>query len=256
MNIGGGRSGSPSGRLLGHSSIGSASSSRRPPRRTHRSSATRSSAGCASGCAISRSLPFASSAVGDADRNDAIARLERFQGRRTAALQREILAEHQRQARQQQQCRPLLLPAAAGSGARSASASRATAAATAPSATMQSANSARRARAAHFFVAAAVVCRVGRARRNAELGQRLARFVGRGLLRAHCMSSRLDRLMIDAKQDDEKGEREARQSDANALRAAAGRIAALLSTKLWPTSTICKHAALTVARLAGEGRES
>ena len=31
MNIGGGRSGSPSGRLLGHSSIGSASSRTRPP---------------------------------------------------------------------------------------------------------------------------------------------------------------------------------------------------------------------------------
>ena len=42
------------------------------------------------------------------------------------------------------------------------------------------------ARARSFLVGGAVVGRVGRARRDAELGQRLARLVGRRLLQRHC----------------------------------------------------------------------
>ena len=55
---GGGRSLSPSGRLLGQSSHGSASRSNRPPSRTHRSRSTSASAGCARGCARSRNRPW------------------------------------------------------------------------------------------------------------------------------------------------------------------------------------------------------
>ena len=95
-------------RGLGHSSIGSASSSTRPPPRTQWSSATRSSAGCARGCAISSSRPFASSAESvDADRDDPVASPAALSCRRAGSLQGKIIAEHQRQAGQEQQRRAL-----------------------------------------------------------------------------------------------------------------------------------------------------
>ena len=84
-NIGGGRSGSPSGRSLCHSSIGSASSSTRPPPRTQSSSATRSSAGWAQRMRHQQEpAPGEVGLVGDADRNHAVARRKRFQSGRTA----------------------------------------------------------------------------------------------------------------------------------------------------------------------------
>ena len=77
-NIGGGRSGSPSGRSLGHSSIGSASSSTRPPPPHPVVERDQILGRLRRGCAISSSRPLASSAgLGDADRHDAIARLQR-----------------------------------------------------------------------------------------------------------------------------------------------------------------------------------
>ena len=99
---------SPSGRWLGHSSIGSASSSTLPRPGTHSSSATRSSAVCAGGWAISSNCPLASSAGSvDADRNHPIMLLELGERVGAAAFERELLAEHQRQAGQQKQCRTI-----------------------------------------------------------------------------------------------------------------------------------------------------
>ncbi len=76
---GGGRSLSPSGRSLGQSSFGSASSSTRPPSRTQRSRSTSASAGCASGCAISSSRPCSSDAASVVPIGiDSVARLQRL----------------------------------------------------------------------------------------------------------------------------------------------------------------------------------
>ena len=75
----------------------------RPPPRTHASSSTSSSAGCARGWAISSSAAARAVALGDVDRLYVVALLERRQRRRAAAVESEALAQHQRQAGQQEQ---------------------------------------------------------------------------------------------------------------------------------------------------------
>ena len=201
-NIGGGRNGSPSGRSLGHSSIGSASRSTRPPR-AHPLVERNQILGRLGERLRHQQQPALCELrrVGDADRHHPIAFLQRLHRRRAVLLKREIVAEHQRQAGEQKQAGRSL---AAAAGAAPAIADGVAASASAATSDARSQQKKRApARAGHFFVRAVVVRRLGRAGRHTDLGERLARLVGGGLLR------RIHRLVM-ARSNDDRAEQDER----------------------------------------------
>ena len=206
--------------LLGHSSIGSASSRTRPPR-AHPLIERDEILGRLGARLRHQQEPALRQLglVGDADRNHPIARLERLQRRRAAALDRELLAEHQRQAGQQQERRALRrrprrrarrLPP--GNGISEAAAPITTSSATT-----------RRAAARGSFASLAVLLAVDApgARPSSASGS-LGSFDAACCAALVALSLVLERLMIEPEQDEQEGECEPGEPDADALRAASG----------------------------------
>ena len=220
-NAGGGRSGSPSGRSLGHSSIGSASSRSRPPPRTHWSSSTRSSAGWAGDArpAAARARPDCRHRP-TADRLHLVASLEPAERRRPAAPPGRNARRTPTAGWSAASASGAARPAGAPAGAR-----RSTATMRRDAAIKPSASTATRA-AAHWPLFSALTCpllssavaRPGATPSSASgsLGSALA--IGHHLRFRRRRSSPPDRLIAIPEQDEQKGEGKPGQADADALR--------------------------------------